>query len=112
MTHSPGSDPPLDRRALLRHLAALGLLTSPAVGSLTACADRDDGPAGMGDGMPDWMMGDGMMDGQMMTDMPVIHDLLTGHNNIHREVQDVDGGIRSHTTSSDPQLAGQIRTHV
>jgi hypothetical protein len=58
------------------------------------------------------MMTDGMMDGQMMADMAVIHRLLTDHNQIRRQVDDIAGGIRSRTTSSDPQLAEQIRTHV
>lgn len=106
-----------DRRTVLRHLAALGLVT-PAAAALVGCGMGDDDQPGMddgmmsGSGMPDWMMADGMMDGQMMADMTVIHDLLTGHNKIRRQVEDTADGIRSRTTSTDPQLAGLIRTHV
>lgn len=101
----------VDRRDVLRHLAALGLFTAPTAALLAACGD-DDRPGMMDNGMPDWMMSDGMMDPQMMPDMRVIHELLSGHNNIRRSVEDIDGGIQSATTSSDPQLAEQIRTHV
>lgn len=99
----------VDRRAVLHHLATLGLLTGPTAALLAACNDE---PGMMDNGMPDWMMSDGMMDPQMMPDMRVIHELLNGHNNIRRTVEDIDGGIRSATTSTDPQLAGLIRTHV
>lgn len=113
MTQQPGRPPPIDRRTALRQLAILGLAVSPAAATLTGCGMGDDGQPGMDGGMPDWMMSDGMMDGQMMPDMPVIHDLLTGHDKIRREVDDIADGIRSRTTtSSDPQLAGLIRTHV
>ena len=80
--------------------------------------ERESGTSGMmrdgmmGD-MPDWMMSRGqMMDPQMMRDMPVIHGLLTAHEQIQREVEDVPGGIRSVTTSADPEIAQLIRTHV
>jgi hypothetical protein len=62
--------------------------------------------------MPGWMMGDGMVDDAIMADMRVIMGLLTDHDRIRRTVRDVDGGIQSETTSSDPRLAGLIRTHV
>jgi hypothetical protein len=74
--HRRGSDR-IDRRTALGRLLALTLLTPPAVGVLAACGRHGD-QSGMGDGgMSGWMMsGDGMMDGQMMADMPAIHDLL------------------------------------
>jgi hypothetical protein len=65
-----------------------------------------------GMGMPDWMMSRGQMDRQMMRDMRVIHDLLLGHQKIVRRVEDVPGGIRSSTTSTDPAISALIRTHV
>jgi hypothetical protein len=100
MTPSDVSDE-FDRRAALRYLAALGLLLTP-VGGLAGCGDG---------GLP--MMGDdGMMDPAMMGDMATIHQLLTRHDKITRTVEDVDRGIRSVTTSSDPQLASAIATHV
>jgi len=112
----------VDRRTLLRHLAALGVVVTPAAGVLTACGGGGRRRPGMGGGMPsdgmpsggmpDWMMSDGMMDADMMSDMPVIHDLLVGHEKIRREVIDIDGGIRSRTTSDDPGLARLLRAHV
>lgn len=63
-------------------------------------------------GMPDWMMGGDSMDGRMMRDMRVIRDLLAGHGEIERTVDDVPGGIRSSTTSEDAELAELIQTHV
>jgi hypothetical protein len=68
---------------------------------------------GDGGGMPGWMMsGDGMMDGQMMADMPAVHDLLVPHDAIRRQVDDIEGGIRARTTSDDPSVAQLIQTHV
>jgi hypothetical protein len=100
---------------MLRYLAALGL-AGPAAATLTGCGMDGDGQPGMGGGtsggMPGWMMGDGMMDGQMMADMAVIHDLLTAHDQIRRQVDDTADGIRSRTTSTDPRLADLIRTDV
>ena len=57
------------------------------------------------------MMGGGMMQG-MMQDMPVIHGLLRQHEKIEREVENIPGGVRTTTTSEDPEVAEQIRTHV
>jgi hypothetical protein len=101
---------PLDRRTVLRCLAALGL-AAPAAATLTGRGGSGDGQprmrAGMsGSGMPDWMMGEGVMDGQMMPDMAVIHDLLVGHDKIRRRVDDIAGGIRSRTTSHGAGPAG------
>jgi len=42
----------------------------------------------------------------------VIHELLANHEAIERTVEDIPGGIRSITTSSDPELAAIIRLHV
>jgi hypothetical protein len=94
-------------------LAALGL-AAPVTGALAGCGGDGDMPmmGASGPSMPGWMMGDGMMDEAMMADMRVIMDLLTGHQQIRRDVQDIDAGIRSATTSADARLAGLIRTHV
>lgn len=108
-------------------LLALGLgcrpgderATGPGGGGM-----MDDGMMGdgmMSDGMmsetaqemPEWMMsGDMGMDGDMMRDMHVIHTLLMEHEEIHRTVEDIPGGVRTVTTSSDAELARSIRTHV
>jgi hypothetical protein len=102
----------LDRRSLLRRSGALLLTLSPLSGLISACGMGDRRDDMMRDGeAPAWMMSGGM-DPQMMRDMPVIHDLLTAHNKIRREVEDVPGGIRAVTTSEDPNVAGLIRTHV
>ncbi len=104
---------PIDRRTALARLLALTLLTPPAVGVLGGCSHRDQ--SGMSDdgAMPGWMMsGNGMIDQQMMADMPAIHDLLLRHHAIRRQVDDIDGGIRARTTSDDPSAAQLIQTHV
>jgi hypothetical protein len=109
----------LDRRAALAGILRTTLIV-PAAVVVTACG-RDNPPMGrspMGDGMgmsggmPDWMMSRGGMDRRMMRDMPVIHDLLIKHEEILRSVEDLPDGIRSQTTSRDPDIAELIRTHV
>lgn len=62
--------------------------------------------------MPGWMMSEGRMDAAMMEDMRVIRQLLAGHEQISRTVRNVPGGIRSRTTSRDPELADLIERHV
>ncbi|MGH3712643.1 MAG: hypothetical protein ACRDT4_04170 [Micromonosporaceae bacterium] len=108
----------MDRRMALVRILGVGVAV-PA-GLLAAACGRDDpmGRPHMGDGMassggmPDWMMGRGGMDRQMMRDMPVIHDLLANHEQIQRRVETLPDGIRSWTTSQDPDIAELIRTHV
>ena len=73
--------------------------------------DRD-GIGEMMRDMPDGMMSRGMMDRNMMRDMHVIHDLLMDHEKIRREVENIPGGVRTVTTSSDPSVTESIRTHV
>jgi hypothetical protein len=95
----------IDRRTALGRLLALTLLTPPAACVLGGCSRHGDQP-GMGDGggMPGWMMsGDEIMDGQMMADVPAIHDLLVRHDAIRRQVDDLPDGIRARTTSDDPR---------
>lgn len=52
------------------------------------------------------------MDGDMMADMRVIQELLTRHEHIERTVEDIRGGVRTTTTSDDPELAKLIQRHV
>ena len=56
-------------------------------------------------------MGGGMMGG-MMKDMMPIRSLLMNHDAITRTVRDIPGGVRTVTTSKDPEIAKTIRTHV
>lgn len=99
------------------HLAVLGLVSPAAAAAVAGCGMGDEDQPGTdggmnGSGMPEWMMSDGMMDGPMMLDMRVIHHLFTNHAKIRREVDAAADGIRSRTTSTDPQLAALIRTHA
>jgi hypothetical protein len=71
------------------------------------------GDSMMGGEMPEWMMsGEGMMGAGMMADMRVIHALLTNHDRISRDVDDITAGIRARTTSDDAEIAELIGTHV
>lgn len=54
----------------------------------------------------------GMMRGGMMKDMMPIRSLLMNHDAITRTVQDIPGGVRTVTTSKDPEIANTIRVHV
>jgi len=56
------------------------------------------------------MMG-GMMGGSMQ-EMSTIHGLLSNHNEIQRSVEDIQNGVRTTTTSKDPQVTVLIREHV
>ena len=107
----------IDRRRLLTRALAVAVGAVPASSLLAACGDgmmgRGSDDSMMGDQMPDWMMsGGGMMDGAMMNDMRVIHELLTNHDRISREVDDIGTGIRARTTSDDAGIAELIATHV
>jgi hypothetical protein len=63
--------------------------------------------------MPGWMMsGDGMMNPGMMQDMRSIHGLLIKHDQIERKVEEIPNGVRTTTTSENPQVAQLIREHV
>jgi hypothetical protein len=98
----------IDRRTLLTRGLAVSVGALPAASLLAAC-----GGGMMGERMPDWMMsGEGMMGGEMMEDMRVIHALLQSHEEIDREVEDIAAGIRARTTSGDAEVEGLIRTHV
>lgn len=99
----------LDRRSFLGRGVAL-TCALPLASLLPGCGG---GRGGMGGEMPSWMMsGDGMMDGAMREHTRVIRQLLRRHDEIEREVQDIATGIRSRTTSADPELADLLLTHV
>ncbi len=42
----------------------------------------------------------------------VFHELLSRHDVIDREVEDLPNGVRTVTTSTDPEVAALIRLHV
>ncbi|WP_219903899.1 hypothetical protein [Stenomitos frigidus] len=54
------------------------------------------------------------MDGGMMggNGMGTIHQLFANHQQIHRTVQDIPGGIRATTESDNPKVTALIQSHV
>lgn len=54
----------------------------------------------------------GMMSGSMMEDMRSIRTLLASHEKVERRVEDIPKGVRTVTTSDDPEIAALIRRHV
>jgi len=42
----------------------------------------------------------------------VFHELLSRHDAIKRRVEDIPGGVRTVTTSDDPEIAALIQLHV
>jgi hypothetical protein len=50
--------------------------------------------------------------GSMHQARDVFHELLARNEEINRKVEDIPGGIRSVTTSSDAEVAALIRLHV
>lgn len=87
----------------------------------------DDNGSKMGhrDMMGDGMMGERMMSEEMrkammsegmgpemMDDMMTIHELLVQHRKINRRVEDLENGVKTWTTSDDPELVASIRKHV
>lgn len=106
--------PRLERASLWVGLAlALNACSPPAdqgadgtmASMMQAMPSMQDMPEGM-------MSGEGMMGPGMMRDMRSIHGLLTSHQRIERRVEDIPDGVRTITTSDDPQVAELIRTHV
>jgi hypothetical protein len=81
----------------------LGIALTASVASPARGADDVETMAG-------GMMG-GMMGGSM-EEMSTIHSLLSNHQRIRRSVEDIPGGVRTITTSDDPQVAALIRQHV
>src|SRR6266568_3357750 len=68
---------------------------------------RED--AGRGDMMNGGMGG---MVGGSMKEMSAIHGLLSDHAKIQRSVEDTPKGVRTVTTSQDPEVTTLIREHV
>lgn len=93
---------------------------SEATGSAAMSGDRmammTDRPMMRSGMMSGGMMSDGMMSGGMMgggmADMRNIHGLLASHEAIERQVVDLPDGVRTITTSNDPEVAQMIRAHV
>jgi uncharacterized protein YdcH (DUF465 family) len=52
------------------------------------------------------------VDPEMREDMPPIRDLLMNHEKIERRVEDLDNGVKTWTTSEDPEIAATIQKHV
>lgn len=78
------------------------------------------GMMGDSDMMQDGMMSEEMrkammsrgMGPEMMEDMQPIHQLLMNHEQIERRVEDLDNGVKTWTTSDDPEIAATIQKHV
>ncbi len=45
-------------------------------------------------------------------DAQTIHQLFANHNQVHRSVQEIPGGIRAVTESDNPQVVALIQSHV
>ncbi|MFP4696687.1 hypothetical protein [Thiohalospira sp.] len=45
-------------------------------------------------------------------DQSVFHELLDRHDAIHRELETIPGGIRTETTSDDPEVVALLHDHV
>jgi uncharacterized protein YdcH (DUF465 family) len=88
---------------------------------------EDDGGMMGGKGMMgnDGMMQDGMMSEEMrkammsrgmgpemMEDMMTIRKLLMQHEKVNRRVENLDNGVKTWTTSDDPEIAAAIQKHV
>lgn len=70
----------------------------------------------MQDGMMSEEMRQAMMSGdmgpEMMEDMKAIRQLLMQHEKISRRVENMENGVKTWTTSDDPQIAAFIQKHV
>lgn len=95
------------------------ILLTAALAACTPSGQRDVSAEAIGGDMPmmkrgsgGMMSSEGMMGGGMMGDMRSIRSLLAGHESIERRVEDIPNGVRTVTTSDDPEIAKLIRTHV
>lgn len=70
-----------------------------------------EGDEMMSDEMREAMMSRGM-DPEMMEDMKAIRKLLMNHEKIDRRVENLKNGVKTWTTSEDPEIAAAIQTHV
>lgn len=81
-----------------------------AVFVLSALAPQAAGPPGGGCGKGACCRRGG---GTSMAEArDTFHALLSDHEKISRVVEDVEGGVSTVTTSSDPEVAAKIRLHV
>jgi hypothetical protein len=69
------------------------------------------GMAGMGPGMTGPMT-DMKHDSTTTSQLRAIHELFANHDRIKRSVTNLPNGIRTETTSDDPQVIQWIKTHV
>ena len=94
---------------------AVSIVLVPLTVFAADSASRQDGGdhrgGMMGGGMGETMGGSEGMGG-MMQDMPAIHGLLSRHNEIQRSVEDIPNGVRTVTTSKNPNVTKLIREHV
>lgn len=81
------------------------------VAALAACAVAQ--PPGRGRGMGQGGPGRGMRsDPTFADDRETFHDLLGDHDKVERTVTPLPNGVRTRTTSEDPELAAKISEHV
>jgi hypothetical protein len=97
----------VSRRSALAALGAIG--TAGVIGGLAYGLRR----ILESDGLPDGgMMGSGMMGNTSPADMSAYMEMFNRHNEIHRIVEQIPGGVRTTTQSDSPDLAAQLHTHV
>jgi uncharacterized protein YdcH (DUF465 family) len=65
----------------------------------------------MSEDMRKAMMSKGMGP-EMMEDMMAIRKLLMQHEKINRRVENLENGVKTRTTSEDPEIAAAIQKHV
>ena len=65
----------------------------------------------MDDDMRQAMMSESMGP-EMMEDMRPIREMLMNHEQIERRVEDLPNGVKTWTTSENPQIAAAIQKHV
>jgi len=87
----------------------LTLMTTAAIGLLTAADARAQGPHGHGRNGRGPAGGNGA---SMAADHDAIHFLLDHHDVVRRTVTQRDDGVETLTESEDPQIAETIREHV
>lgn len=99
------NDPQLpERRSALRALGALGVLGAAALLGWRRAPD------GHRRGSVEVQLADnGMMDG---ANMGQYMEMFARHNEIHRTVTDIPGGVRATTESTSPDLTAQLHAHV
>jgi hypothetical protein len=92
--------------------AVLALATACSAQEAQSGSAENGGGCKMMSGQSDGMMCGDMMGDGMMGDMATIHGLLRNHESIDRRVENIAGGVRTVTTSTDPEVTALIRRHV